>query len=128
MPMDALGHALLEALDTGVAVFDPGGRLVFANGVARRRLEASDVGDPRRALLAHGGRAVPLSANGTPLGEAVFLGGGTIADTERQLILDTLAATGGRFAQAARRLGISRTTLWRRLKAYAEARDPGARS
>jgi len=37
-----------------------------------------------------------------------------------------LEATSGRLAEAARRLGISRTTLWRRLKSYGldRFRDP----
>jgi len=35
---------------------------------------------------------------------------------ERDAIHETLRQTDGRLAQAARRLGISRTTLWRRLR------------
>jgi len=42
----------------------------------------------------------------------------TLADRERQAILDTLEVTHGKLAETARRLGISRTTLWRRLRAY----------
>jgi transcriptional regulator of acetoin/glycerol metabolism len=56
------------------------------------------------------------------LGEAVFLPEGdhgrTLAERERQAILDTLEVTHGKLAETARRLGISRTTLWRRLRAY----------
>src|SRR6266581_1912430 len=40
------------------------------------------------------------------------------AERERQAILDTLESTHGKLAETARRLGISRTTLWRRLRAY----------
>src|SRR2546425_1202495 len=40
------------------------------------------------------------------------------AGRERQAILDTLEVTHGKLAETARRLGISRTTLWRRLRAY----------
>lgn len=41
--------------------------------------------------------------------------GHTGDDAERRSILEALAATGGNRAEAARLLGISRTTLWRRL-------------
>jgi two-component system nitrogen regulation response regulator GlnG len=39
--------------------------------------------------------------------------------TERALIVDALVATHGRRADAARRLGISRKTLWKKLKQLA---------
>lgn len=39
-------------------------------------------------------------------------------DAERLRILDTLKAAGGRPTETARQLGISRTTLWRKLKKY----------
>ena len=131
--MDAVGRAVLESLDQGIAVFDARGRLLFANPGARRALagENGAAPDPRRALLAHHGRAVPLRDGEMELGEVVFLGGdgaATLAEQERQAILGTLAATGGRLAEAARRLGISRTTLWRRLRAYGEPFHPGAAS
>jgi DNA-binding NtrC family response regulator len=38
-------------------------------------------------------------------------------EAERALIERTIAATGGRLGEAARRLGVSRTTLWSRMKA-----------
>ncbi len=41
-----------------------------------------------------------------------------LADVEREVILQTLKATNGKLAEAARQLGVSRTTLWRRLKRY----------
>ena len=60
--------------------------------------------------------------NGTQnLGEAAILpptGALTLAERERQAIADTLQDTSGKLAETARRLGISRTTLWRRLKSY----------
>jgi len=131
--MDAVGRAVLESLDQGIAVFDARGRLLFANPGARRALagENGAAPDPRRALLAHHGRAVPLRDGEMELGEVVFLrgdGAATLAEQERQAILGALAATGGRLAAAARRLGISRTTLWRRLRAYGEPFHPGAAS
>ena len=131
--MDAVGRAVLESLDQGIAVSDARGRLLFANPGARRALagENGAAPDPRRALLAHHGRAVPLRDGEMELGEVVFLGGdgaATLAEQERQAILGALAATGGRLAAAARRLGISRTTLWRRLRTYGEPFHPGAAS
>lgn len=130
--MDPLGRAVLDALDQGIALFDAGGHFVYANPAARRLL-ASTIGDeqdPRHVLLSRQGRAVPLSDGETMLGEAVVLAsdgaGPSLADRERQAILETLAATGGRLAEASRRLGISRTTLWRRLRSYEAPRSPGA--
>lgn len=128
--MDALGRAVLESLEQGIAVFDARGQLVYANPVAQRLLASANGLDPRRVLLSNEARPMPLRDGGTPIGEALLLGGngvgGTLADQERQAIQDTLSATGGRLAEAARRLGISRTTLWRRLRAYHEPIRPGA--
>jgi transcriptional regulator of acetoin/glycerol metabolism len=130
--MDVLGRAVLESLEQGIAVFDAGGGLVYANTAARRVLAtANGTGaDARRALLARQARTVPLRDGETALGEAVLIAGdggaATLAEQERQAILDALAATGGRLAEAARRLGISRTTLWRRLRAYGTVERPGA--
>jgi transcriptional regulator of acetoin/glycerol metabolism len=122
-----LSQAVLESFGNGLIVFDPHGRMVFANAHARR--VAGIDGDAgaradalRPRLLALGGRVSPLRAGGANLGEAVFLPGSeqprTLAERERQAIVDTLQGTRGRLAETARRLGISRTTLWRRLKAY----------
>jgi transcriptional regulator of acetoin/glycerol metabolism len=132
--MDALVRAVLESLEQGIAVFDVGGGLVYANTAARRLLAASNGNglEARRALLARQGRSVPLRDGETTLGEAVLIGGDvgtvTLAEQERQAILDALALTGGRLAEAARRLGISRTTLWRRLRSYGPVERPGAAS
>jgi len=124
----ALGQALMESFSDGVAVFDPYGRLLYANEHARRMAgiegdfanQRADTLRPR--LLALGGRATPLRSGPTSLGEAVFVPRGdqakTLADRERQAIVETLHGTSGKLAETARRLGISRTTLWRRLKAY----------
>ena len=123
-----LGQAVMESFGDGVVVFDAYGRVVYANGLARRLAgldgdlgtQQAEVLRPR--LLALGGRASPLRAGGVNLGEVVFLPDAdqprTLADRERQAIVDTLQGTRGRLAETARRLGISRTTLWRRLKAY----------
>ncbi len=123
-----LGKAVMESLSDGVVLFDAYGRLVYANESARRLAEIELDAAPQRAdalrlrLVALGGRVTPLRSGGTSLGEVVFLSHAepprTLAERERQAIVDTLQRTGGRLAEAARRLGISRTTLWRRLKAY----------
>lgn len=49
----------------------------------------------------------------------------TLAARERRAILERLEATGWRLAETARQLGISRTTLWRRLRTYGVARGDG---
>jgi PAS domain-containing protein len=123
-----LGQAVLETFGEGVVVFDPYGRMLYANQRARRVIEglgdgAAPRGDHlRERLMAFGGRARTLKQGSMELGEAVFLpegdNGRTLAERERQAILDTLEVTHGKLAETARRLGISRTTLWRRLRAY----------
>jgi transcriptional regulator with PAS, ATPase and Fis domain len=42
----------------------------------------------------------------------------TAEDLERERLLEALRATGGRKGEAAKRLGISRSTLWRKLKTH----------
>ena len=123
-----LGQAVMESFSEGVVVFDPYGRMLYANQRARRTLDglgdgASQRGEnTRERLIAFGGRARTLKQGSLELGEVLFLPDGgessTLADRERQAILDTLEVTHGRLAETARRLGISRTTLWRRLRAY----------
>ncbi|HKW40322.1 MAG TPA: helix-turn-helix domain-containing protein [Gemmatimonadales bacterium] len=122
-----LGQAVLETVSEGLVVFDSYGRMLYANQRARRTIDAlgGDVGRGetlRERLVAFGGRSRALKQGSLELGEAVFLPDGdpgrTLAERERQAILDTLDATQGKLAETARRLGISRTTLWRRLRAY----------
>src|SRR5438309_10514185 len=121
--------AVMESIAEGIVLFDSFGRLLYANQSARRLVERMDelaAVRPdvlRRRLSALGGRTKRLQVGGSQLGDAVFLpvsehDTGTLAERERKAIMEMLEATGGRLAEASRRLGISRTTLWRRLKSY----------
>src|SRR3990172_8503968 len=119
-------RALLDSFAEGVVVFASDGRMAFANEAARRTVTALGNGgastELKPQLVALGGRVAPLRTSGSLAAEAVFLpagvGGRTLAERERQAILDTLQGTRGKLAETGRRLGISRTTLWRRLRAY----------
>jgi transcriptional regulator of acetoin/glycerol metabolism len=44
--------------------------------------------------------------------------GGTLRDMEQKVIADTLAELSGNMVQAAKSLGISRATLYRKVKEY----------
>jgi len=115
-----LARAVIDSVGEGIVVFDSQGRVLYANAAARRAIEGQN-GDVRNRLQSLGARFAPLTSGTQPLGEAAILaeaGHQTLADRERQAILDTLKHTNGKLAETARRLGISRTTLWRRLKAY----------
>jgi transcriptional regulator with PAS, ATPase and Fis domain len=126
-----LARALLDGFSEGVVVFDAEGRFVYANQPAREALAAN--GTPPTAaelqprLAALGGRLRPLRVGGLDLGEAMFIPGPagptTLAAREKEAIVKTLDANNWKLAETARHLGISRTTLWRRLKAYGLHRD-----
>jgi transcriptional regulator of acetoin/glycerol metabolism len=117
-------RVLLDHITDGVLLLDEAGRPLFLNDAARRLLdigpgEPGD-GDALGRALALGGRLTSLAA-GVGAAAAVVIplaGEGTLAERERAAILHAIEATRGRLAETARRLGISRTTLWRRLKAY----------
>ena len=74
-----------------------------------------------------GGRLKPLKVGSIDLGEAMFLPGSagpkTLADREKETIVRSLDANSWKLAETAKSLGISRTTLWRRLRAYGLHRD-----
>ncbi len=129
-------RALLDPLREGVIVFAPDGKLVYANAAADTALRSfKNNGDVTRAVLPRlsrlGARISPLWVNGAKIGEAVYLpprlqvqdNSSTLANRERQAILEMLESTGWKLTESASRLGISRTTLWRRLRAYGLERD-----
>jgi len=75
--------------------------------------------DDRPGDLDPGGGEAPASppSRGKPSGPSSG-GSRRIADMERQLIVERIQARQGNVALAAEDLGISRTTLWRRMKEY----------
>jgi DNA-binding NtrC family response regulator len=115
-----LVRAVIDSVSEGIVIFDQQGRVLYANASARRAIDGQN-GDVRNRLQALGARFSPLKNGAQSLGEAAILPPSaplTLAERERQAITDTLQDTSGKLAETARRLGISRTTLWRRLKSY----------
>ncbi len=110
-------RALLDSRDEEIMLVDTRGGTLYLNAAARvARAQASTPSQ----LIARGGRVVSLRLGDTLFGEMIVVSrepARTWADQERGAIRQTLQQTGGKRAEAARRLGISRTTLWRRLKA-----------
>ncbi|MGE0553364.1 MAG: helix-turn-helix domain-containing protein [Gemmatimonadales bacterium] len=124
-----LAKALLDSFSEGVVVFDAQGKVLYANQHARD--VGLDLTQTARELMpqlaAVGGRLKPLRVGNLDLGEAMFLPGSagpkTLAEREKEAIVRSLDAHGWRLAETAKGLGISRTTLWRRLRAYGLHRD-----
>jgi DNA-binding NtrC family response regulator len=115
-----LARAVIDSVSEGIVIFDHQGRVLYANASARRAIDGQN-GDVRNRLQSLGARFSPLKNGVQSLGEAAILPAGgpsTLAERERQAITTTLQDTSGKLAETARRLGISRTTLWRRLKSY----------
>ena len=124
-----LARAVLDSLAEGVVVFDPHGRVLYANSPAEAALDEVAADAPRNAerlvpeLARRGAHIAPLRVGDLKVGDAVYLPDSaelpmTLAERERNAILQTLEGNGWRLAQSAKALGISRTTLWRRLKEY----------
>ncbi len=126
-----LAKALLDGFSEGVVVFDVEGKVLYANQQARAALTDMDLsegsGDLMPRLAAVGGRLRPLRAGALEVGEAMFIpgidGATTLAAREKDAIVRTLDQNSWKLAETAKELGISRTTLWRRLKAYGLHRD-----
>ncbi|HEX6645064.1 MAG TPA: helix-turn-helix domain-containing protein [Gemmatimonadales bacterium] len=126
-----LAKALLDGFSEGVVVFDAEGKLLYANQQARSTLSDEDLTEGAQDLMPRlasiGGRLRPLRIGALEVGEAMFIpgtdGATTLAEREREAIVRTLDAHNWKLAETARELGISRTTLWRRLKAYGLHRD-----
>jgi len=122
-----LVRAVLDVQDDEIVVFGSRSDTLYLNAAAQAALPAGTTTPLtesrlfRAQLVARGARVVPLRSGGKVLGEMIVVPrqrqGRTLAEQEREAIRQTLQQTGGRLAAAARRLGISRTTLWRRLKA-----------
>ena len=119
MNSDLLVNAL-DAVSDGVLVCDRQGLVLHVNRPAREMFGTS-VPASRAELFRH-----PLShsAKEQQINNAAvvviprFRPNQTLAERERQAIEQALNESGWQLALAARRLGISRTTLWRRLKQY----------
>jgi len=77
--------------------------------VAERPVMASDIAE-----------VLSVPDKTPPVTEGSFGGEGILPGLERQAILRALDETGGNRTEAAKRLGISKTTLWRRLKEMGE--------
>ena len=119
MDADVLVGAL-DAVDEAILVCDRSGavlhanraaRTLFAGAVPETRVEALQrvpAGGARERLV--GGASVLVMTQR----EEIL----PLAERERRAIEAALRDSSWQLAQAARRLGISRTTLWRRLKAY----------
>src|SRR2546427_12472706 len=89
-----LGQAVMESFAEGIVVFDPYGRVIYANQRARKVLDG--LGDPaflrggalRERLVGLGGRARALKQGSLELGEAGVppdgADGKTLAERERR--------------------------------------------
>jgi transcriptional regulator of acetoin/glycerol metabolism len=116
-----------------VIVFEQQGRIIYVNSAGRATLSeagldmAGEKDDLLPELAGLGGRLAPLRVGSLDLGEAIFLphreGPTTLAEREKDAIVRSLEAHSWRLAETAKTLGISRTTLWRRLRAYGLHRD-----
>jgi transcriptional regulator of acetoin/glycerol metabolism len=82
-------------------------------GASRARLLAGPAGPAGPA--AHAGPSGRPAGSGAPAPGDEFK---TISQAERELIVWTLRKLSGNQTEVAKRLGISRSTLWRKIKEY----------
>ena len=132
-----LAKSLRDAFNEGVIVFDQQGHVVYLNAAGRHALDEAglDASGEKDDLLPElaglGGRLAPLKVGNLDIGEAIFVpkreGPTTLAEREKDAIVRSLEAHSWRLAETAKTLGISRTTLWRRLRAYGLHRDGRSR-
>lgn len=122
MNSDLLVNAL-DAVTDAVLVCDRQGQVLHANRPARELFGA--VPSSRAEVMRHplGAAAKEQQVSGAAVMVIPrFRPTLSLAERERQAIELALSESGWQLAVAARRLGISRTTLWRRLKQYGLAR------
>lgn len=122
-----LARAIMDAFGEGVIVFGKDDRVVYvsdsARDVAGGILQASrSLDELLPGLERLGGRRRRIQLGSATVAEAIYLPTRdptrTLAERERETILAALEANGWRVVEVARELGISRTTLWRRLRVY----------
>jgi transcriptional regulator of acetoin/glycerol metabolism len=119
MNADLLVNAL-DAVSDAVVVCDPHGSVMLANRGARELFGAvpASRADVTRHPLYSAAREQQVSGAAVvviPRQSRQVL---PLAERERMAIEQALTESGWQLAVAARKLGISRTTLWRRLKQY----------
>ncbi|TIP99088.1 MAG: sigma-54-dependent Fis family transcriptional regulator, partial [Mesorhizobium sp.] len=105
-----------EALDALLAYHWPGNVRELKNLIGRLHVLARG-----RDIGLHdlpGEIAAPSATSNDGKTLSAELPGGTLVEAERQAMKNALAAEGGNLSRVARRLGISRPTLYRKLDQY----------
>jgi transcriptional regulator of acetoin/glycerol metabolism len=120
--------AVFDSFADGVVVFNSTGEMIFASEQARVTAEwvfetlppTADALLPELAKM--GAQLRSVRTDGLSVGKVIFLPvedpSSTLAQREKATIIKTLDAKGWKLTDAAVELGISRTTLWRRIRVY----------